>query len=373
MKILWHSNAPFTPTGYGVETALFVPRVASLGHEVTISAPYSFAGSPLMWGDHLVLGGAHDSYGNDVLAGHYQAHRPDLLITLCDVFALAPSASDIVRMSAAHWMPVDCLPAGDQDIAVLRDGAGTPIAMSKFGQRVLEDEGCDPVLYVPHGVDCALFAPGEPHEGPFTIGINAANKDKSPRKGIPEQMLAFARFRERHPEARLALHTASVSPHGVNLQALANRLGIADAVDFPDLYSYATKVIGQDVMADWYRGLDVLSNCAFGEGFGLPVLEAQASGIPVVVTDCSSMSELHGAGWKVNGEQFWAEGHNSWWIQPYPRAVEAAYEAAWQAREDGKMPALRAKARSFAEQYDADLVLSTYWKPALERLEANLR
>jgi len=53
--------------------------------------------------------------------------------------------------------------------------------------------------------------------------------------------------------------------------------------------------------------------------------------------------------------------------------VEAAYEAAWQAREDGKMPALRAKARSFAEQYDADLVLSTYWKPALERLEANLR
>ena len=38
-------------------------------------------------------------------------------------------------------------------------------------------------------------------------------------------------------------------------------------------------------MAGWYRSLDVLSACSYGEGFGLPILEAQACGSPAIVTD----------------------------------------------------------------------------------------
>lgn len=373
MKILWMSNGPFVPSGYGVETALFVPRIAALGHEVLIYAPYSYAGAPLAWGDHVVFGSAGDTYGNDALAGHYQKHRPDLLITLCDIFKLLPSASDLARMNVAHWVPVDCEPASEIDIAVLRDGGGTPVAMSRFGQEMLRAEGCDPVHYVPHGVDTGLFCPGEPREGPFTVGICAVNKDLSPRKNIPDQMLAFARFRERHPEARLALHTAEMASPGLNLRGLANRLGIGDATDFPDLYSYASGIIPAEAVAAWYRGLDVLSNCSLGEGFGLPVLEAQACGVPVVVTDCSSMPELKGAGWTVNGERHWADGHNAWWTRPYPRSIEAAYEAAWQAREDGRAPEFAAKARSFAVQFDADQVAKEHWAPVLAELEAGLR
>ena len=372
MKILWHSNAPFTSSGYGLQTALFVPRIAALGHEIVISAPYSFQGMPLEWAGHTVVGGAKDAYGNDVLAGHYQAQKADLLITLCDVFALAQAAPDMKQMNVAHWMPVDCTPASVGDLQVLRDGEGVPVAMSRFGEKMLADEGCEP-LYVPHGVDTALFTPGGPHEGPFTVGINAVNKDLSPRKGLPEQMLAFARFRERHPEARLAMHTASEASPGLDLKALASRLGITDAVDFPDLFSYSTRLISSEVVAGWYRTLDVLSNCSYAEGFGLPVLEAQASGVPVIVTDGSAMTELKGSGWTVNGEQAWAHGHNAWWVRPYPGAIEAAYEAAWQAREDGRAPEFAAKAREFAAGYDAGRVLEEYWKPVLASLEAGLK
>ena len=42
---VWHCNAPWNSSGYGVETALFVPRIASLGHEITIALPYTFAGT----------------------------------------------------------------------------------------------------------------------------------------------------------------------------------------------------------------------------------------------------------------------------------------------------------------------------------------
>ena len=34
MRILWYSNAIFSKTGYGIQTALFIPRLQQAGHQV---------------------------------------------------------------------------------------------------------------------------------------------------------------------------------------------------------------------------------------------------------------------------------------------------------------------------------------------------
>ena len=34
LRMVWHSNSPLNPTGYGKMTALFVPRIIELGHEI---------------------------------------------------------------------------------------------------------------------------------------------------------------------------------------------------------------------------------------------------------------------------------------------------------------------------------------------------
>jgi glycosyltransferase involved in cell wall biosynthesis len=375
MNIIWHSNAPWNNSGYGKQTALAVPRIASLGHEITISAPYSFGGNCLEWRGFQVLPCARDSAGNDTIIANHEHFKADLTITLADVFGLLKSASALKQIPVAHWFPVDTDPAGEHDVAVLREGGGIPVAMSRFGERALRNEGADP-LFVPHCVDAAVYCPGDPEPfratipeiGPdtFVIGICAMNRDVN-RKGLAEQYQAFARFHRRHPDSRLAVHTAQFGTPGVGLTQMAHRLGISAAVSYPDHYMYDLGLISEEAMATWYNGLDVLSLCSYGEGFGLPLIEAQACGIPVITTDASAMNELCGAGWVVGGTDFWANGHSAWWKRPDVADIDNAYEAAWEARQDGTLP--KKEARQFGELFDADQVFEIYWKPALQELE----
>ena len=362
-----------------MQTALVVPRLASLGHKVVISAPYSFGGSILEWEGFRVLPSVRDQAGNDVIIQNHEFYEADLTITLCDVFGLLKSAKALPQINIAHWFPVDATPLGEADVTVLREGQGIPVAMSQFGRNVLRAEGADP-LYVPHGVDTAVFSPGDkgpyretvPEIGPdtFVIGICAMNRDPY-RKGLHEQMLTFSRFHARHPDSVLALHTAPVANPGLNIPGLAARLGISAAVTFPDQYMYDTGGIGREQLATWYRGLDILSMCSYGEGFGLPLIEAQACGIPVVTTDGSAMPELCGTGWLVSGTPFWSSGNGAWWVRPDVTDIGSAYELAWQAREDGEMP--NRQAREFGLLFDADRVFTQFWKPCLAEIEERIR
>jgi glycosyltransferase involved in cell wall biosynthesis len=281
--------------------------------------------------------------------------------------------------AVACWTPIDCSPLSVKDAAFLTASGITPVAMSRFGQRMLEAAGF-PAFYAPHSVDTAVFRPPVDREacrrkfgveGRWVIGISASNSDGW-RKGFSEQFLAFARFRCSHPDALLLMHTLVAAPGGLNLMAMADRIGIADGVRFSDQYAKLAGLIGPAELAEWYGACDVLSNCGYGEGFGLAILEAQAAGTPVVVTDCSAMSELCGSGWKVAGQEWWNETFGSWWTAPsisgIVRAWEKAYAATNESGRDG-IPPCRVKARRFALRYDADRLMKTHWEPVLRELE----
>lgn len=378
MKIVFHTNAPYVGSGYGVQAALFLPRFAALGHDIVVSSPFTHAGI-LEWQGFEILGVNRDPAGCDVILKNHEYYGADLTLTLCDPFGLLKCAEDLAQINVAHWFPVDTNPLGEGDVTVLREGGGTPIAISQFGAQVLRSEGADP-LYVPHAVDTQVFAPGpqEPYRetvpgiGPdtFVIGICAMNRDAT-RKGLAEQLLAFSRFHMRHPDSFLALHTTPRQQQpGMDIPAMAARLQIAGAIGFPDGYMYDMGRITREMLAHWYRGLDVLSMCSYAEGFGLPLIEAQACGVPVITTDFASMTELCGAGWLVSGTPYWTTGHGAWWKRPDVDDIEAAYEAAWQAKQDGIMP--KKNARDFALLYDTEKVTREYWVPVLEDLEDRL-
>jgi glycosyltransferase involved in cell wall biosynthesis len=375
LRLLVLSNAPWSTTGYGRQTALWVPRLAALGHDVAIAAFHGLHGAPLNWqGIQVYPGSIEDPFARDILPGHYQNFRADLVITLMDAWVLDPAR--LTGMNVAHWMPVDCAPLSAMDRHVLGVGGGNPVAMSEHGRRMLADAGWPEAPYVPHGVDTQVFAPLADRDalreqmgftGRFVIAVNSANQDPV-RKGFAEQLEAFAAFAAAVPEALMLVHSRDQTAQGVNLRAILANLDIADRVIIGDQYQIAAGMVSDTEMARFTGMADVLSNCSYAEGFGLPVLEAQAVGTPVVVTDCSAMTELCGSGWLVEGERWWNKGHDSWWTAPSVPGITAAYHEAHEAWKSGKIAPMRDDARAFAVRYDADRVLHEHWVPALEML-----
>ena len=269
-----------------------MPRIAAAGHEIAISAFCGIQGTTTAWNNSIpVFPGGLEAYGNDILPGHAKRWGADLVITLMDAWVLDPGMAGSLGM--ACWMPVDCTPLSAMDREFLRASGVTPIAMSEHGVRELTGAGFSP-LYAPHCVDTSVYAPvdkaaaraalGVPQDA-YAIGINMANID-AVRKGFPEQMSAFAMFRSKHPEALLLMHSHQTGPGtGMNLGDIIGRLGIGDAVRWTNSYQYTCGGYSPQEMARWYACLDVYSGCSYAEGFGLPLLEAAACGIPVVATD----------------------------------------------------------------------------------------
>jgi glycosyltransferase involved in cell wall biosynthesis len=364
-------------TGYGQQTALLAPRLRDAGHEVAISAFWGLAGGPMEWEGIPVYPSGNDLYGNDILPGHARHFGADLVITLMDMWVLSPDL--LSALPVACWMPVDTDPLGRANRVVLTAAPSVvPIAMSAFGRDRLAEAGFRP-CYVPHGIDTSVFAPPADREacraalgvtGKFVIGINAANKDTF-RKGYPEQFAAFARFHARHPDTALAVHALTAAPGAPDLRGLAAHLGISDAVVPAPQYEYLAGLITPMQMASWYGALDLYSGCSFAEGFGLPLVEAQASGVPVVVTDAASMTELCGAGWKAGGERLWYAVQQAWWVKPSIDAIARMYEKAYTDRK--VLAAKAARARDFALAYDADLVFAKHWGPVLDELAERAR
>jgi glycosyltransferase involved in cell wall biosynthesis len=379
MDLLWHSNAPWLNSAYAIQTALFTSRINKLTDHrvVAISAPYSGAGNFLEWEGIPVLPAVRDTAGNDILPSHYEWFRADALISLADTFGLQRCARELAQTNFFPWTPVDCQPVGIGDITVIRESGATPIAMSRYGEKLLRHEGLEP-LFCPHAVDTEVFSPGDPQafretvpgitDSTFVVGIVGLNRGR--RKAFDQQLLAFSRFHARHPDSFLALHTAPVGPApAVNLRGMCAQLGITGCTSFPDSYLYDTGQVSAAQMTAWYRGLDVLSMASRGEGFGCPIVEAQSAGTPVICTDGSAMSELCGAGWVVSSTPDWEDGHCGWWQRPDVDDIEQAYEAAWQAREDGGMPALKKAARDYATLFDIDRVFQQYMIPVLGQIE----
>jgi glycosyltransferase involved in cell wall biosynthesis len=101
-------------------------------------------------------------------------------------------------------------------------------------------------------------------------------RNLEPLYGNDTAIEAFARLRQRHPQARLTI--AGSGPDAARLRALCEQRGLSNDVHF-------TGRLDRDAMAALYRQADVVLNPSHADNMPNSLLEAMASGVPVVSTN----------------------------------------------------------------------------------------
>jgi glycosyltransferase involved in cell wall biosynthesis len=108
-----------------------------------------------------------------------------------------------------------------------------------------------------------------------------------PHKNVSTLLKGFALLRERRDIRQKLLITGDDARWKPALQEECAQLGIDGATLF-------VPYVAQDLLPKLYAGADLLVMPSRVEGFGLPVLEAMASGTPVVCSRAASLPEVAG-------------------------------------------------------------------------------
>lgn len=381
MRILWSSNAVWAHSGYGIQAKYLLPRFQQMGHKVAQFAWYGLQGAAIHVGDMPIYPIGNDRWGSDIIGAHVAHFRADVVVSLMDIWVLPPDYRERCGVPWVCWFPVDHEPAPSLVVERAKT-ADYPVVYARFGERMMANEGLA-CHYIPHGVDCGVYAPGSKAESRRKIGLPedgflcamvAANKGTPSRKAIAEQIMAFAAFAKERPDLNphLYLHMdVSTAQNGIDVRALVRSLGISERVRNVDQY-LNTVGLPEEYLAHVYNAADVLLAAAMSEGFGIPIIEAQACGCPVITTNATSMPELTFNGIATEPAQPYWTPMGAWIAMP---SVANITEALRQVSEWGE--AERADRAQFGleqvrQNYSWDVCVERYWRPFLERVEHDI-
>jgi glycosyltransferase involved in cell wall biosynthesis len=164
---------------------------------------------------------------------------------------------------------------------------------SEIERHLDVDPGKLKLIY--EAVDHELFRPGDSGAArahvakygvtkPFVLFVSSL----WPYKNCDGLLRAWALARSDLGESQLVVVGSSRNEEYItSLHSLAAELGIAQDVLF-------VGAVPLDEVARFYQAADLFVYPSFNETFGLPILEAMASGCPVVTSDTSAMPETAG-------------------------------------------------------------------------------
>jgi glycosyltransferase involved in cell wall biosynthesis len=143
------------------------------------------------------------------------------------------------------------------------------------------------IIVLPLGTDTEVFRPAEERRGGPLRVLSVARLE--PAKGVEDVVIAVGMLRERGVDVELSL--VGAGPLEDRLREIASQLGIAEHVrvlaapwtELPGVYRDHDAFVLASAPTRWWR-----------EQFGFAVVEAMASGLPVLAGDSGSLPEVVG-------------------------------------------------------------------------------
>ena len=308
-RILALSDSPTTCTGFATICSNIMTGMVEKNWEVNYMG-HNYLGQdlvpPITFEDGRTLnfklqGAGREQYCKDMIVPRINKFNPDVFFIQLDTFMVFPWFMDLPlnRTRSVFYFPSDGaggMPLGCENIL---KKVNMPVAMAKFGQKQVKDLYNIDSEYIPHAIDEKNYFPLPLEEreklkakygltGRFVVGTVARNQG---RKMMDLTFKAFAIFCKDKPDAVLFLHTDPQDAAAVfNMQELARRYNIANRVMFSGMTFFNGFSYKQ--MNEVYNVMDIFTLSTSGEGFGVPTIEAQACGIPVVIPNNTTGPEL---------------------------------------------------------------------------------
>jgi len=365
-------------TGYGVETKYLCDELHRMGADVVcLGLHQRLSGPERDLPYKVVVPHAGSGPGFSSIDSFLVENKPDVLL-VDNALHTCRLVLDAVRESGVNvptliWYTMEGTPPYKEWIkaVALADRA---VSHNRTGALEANRLAEAPIKWVPAAVDHSAFhpLPLEQREsvrqvmgwsGKFVVMFLGRNM-WSKQQAVLIEALAMMRKKE-DKDIVLYIHSKPFEQFregGWDLGGRATRLKVKNRVQFPTGLTNQRRGLPVEStselpgIAHRYASADVFCSASSVEGFGLAILEAMASGLPVIhPDDGGAMNEIADeAGWRIPIHDKYLIAWGSYYVKVSPRAVAKAIREVRKTLEDQKKRedwALRLRRRAAAYQW----------------------
>ncbi len=321
-KMLYVGDFP-VPTGFGIVSKNLINTFRKHYDVHVIGVNYFGDYDPLIEGLKVypASAGGGEIYGFEKFLKLLTQLQPEVCFVLNDIWIAMDYNKQIVEYNRLFpdnktqfilYTPIDAENIKRDFIDMVTEFDHI-VTYTEFGKEQLIIGGMSKKIHViPHGVDSTKFKRMDKQS------VKKAMKMKSddfivlnvsrnqPRKRLDMFFFIFAEWVKRYnlPEGVRVYYHGALQDYGIDILQWCEYLGIKDrlAISRPDLTP--TNGLTDEQMNMVYNSADVFFTTSAAEGWGLPVAEAMAVGVPCVLPRHSALME-------------WPEG-NALYAECYP-------------------------------------------------------
>jgi GT2 family glycosyltransferase len=343
--VVWHSILHRAP-GYALQSRNLMVAMHFAGLRVAYRNAYGEDDGP---NDHLLV--------NDLLQRKARTDVTQVGFCQADVF------KGIEGRRRIGWtmLEVSGLPQEWVDGCNLMDEVWVP---ASFNVETFGDSGVRvPIRVMPLGVDVDYFHPGIKGSRPSSRFTFLSVFEWGERKGAELLLRAYAEEFNKADDVLLLLSIYNRDP-GVDVYREVEKLGLPPG---PPIVAMVNPEFAGYQMGSVYRSADCFVLPTRGEGWGMPVLEAMACGLPAIATGWSGPADFlnDGNGYPLQVKRMveakakcpWYDGFD--WAEPdidhLRFLMREVYENPERAREKG-LAAAADVASNYTVEHAADRV-----------------